>query len=389
MIRDLLSVSSDRRFRVAERRALQRATIMAALISTAFLVVGTPPIWLTDPVAAGRLLPINAACIAINVMTALAMRSHWSFRHVEAVATVMGLANIADLALAGWQSPRELSLAVSVMPMLPLLFALFMPIRLRTQLVLSVAATVFGIFLTSALATQEPLLVDGSVVAIIIGFGLSIPGNVLLRGRRHVSFVQFQELRHLHLAEAARGRELAGVNAELETSARVDALTGIGNRLRLREDFDRQAARVTTPTALIMLDIDHFKRYNDALGHVEGDDVLRRVADALSAALRPRDAVYRYGGEEFLVLLPDTDLATATVIAERLRDAVRSEEIGHPARPDGDRLTISAGVAARDVGVRTSLSRTLRAADAALYRAKRLGRDRVEIHEPSVRSLIA
>jgi two-component system, chemotaxis family, response regulator WspR len=387
--RGLAAVSNDRRFRVVERRMLQRATWTAGLIALAALIVGTPPTWFMDPAAALRITPINIACIALTAMTVILVRSRWGLRHVELLVTTMGLVYVADIALVGWQSPQELSLSVSIMPMLPLLFALFMPLRLRTQLILSVAATGFGLLLVAAMAAQEPLLADGASVAIVVGFVLSLPGNLLLRRLRYAGFVQLRELHHLHLVEAARGRTLAGVNAELETSARIDALTGIGNRLRLREDFDRHAGRTDTPTALIMLDLDHFKRYNDALGHVEGDEVLRRVAHLLSGAIRPRDIVYRYGGEEFLILLPDTDLATASTIAERLREAVATEDIGHPARPDGDRVTLSAGVAAREAGMQTSLSRTLRSADAALYRAKRLGRDRVEIHDTAVRSLIA
>ncbi len=152
----------------------------------------------------------------------------------------------------------------------------------------------------------------------------------------------------------------------------VDGLTRTFNRRRL----DRDLGRLVTPgrlVSLVMLDVDHFKRFNDDHGHAAGDEVLRRVADAVRGSIRPTDVLYRYGGEEFCILLADTTTSEAADVCERVRAAVESTAVTH----DGAALptvTVSLGVAATDDGRADVLAG---AADAALYDAKRQGRNRV------------
>ena len=157
----------------------------------------------------------------------------------------------------------------------------------------------------------------------------------------------------------------------------TDALTGIANRRR----FDavlalewRRAARLRLPLSLLMIDVDHFKAFNDHCGHQRGDDCLRRVARLLVAAAgRPGDLVARYGGEEFICLLPGEGEAGARDVAERLLDTVRAAGIAHPGAPSG-RLTVSVGVATADQfsGGPDAL---VALADRLLYAAKDAGRD--------------
>lgn len=178
----------------------------------------------------------------------------------------------------------------------------------------------------------------------------------------------------------AAGSQLATAveNATLfeatKSSSLHDALTGLANRRFLEAQLPKaieSARRYERQLSVIMLDVDHFKRYNDAHGHVEGDKVLKALADTLLIELRRADFVFRYGGEEFLVVLPETGLPMACQVAERLRRAVEA----------ATGVTVSLGVASYgDAGeVMESL---IGRADDALYRAKRKGRNRVEGDHP-------
>lgn len=182
---------------------------------------------------------------------------------------------------------------------------------------------------------------------------------------------------HLDELVAQRTVELARANAELERMARMDDQTGLSNRRYVMERLDeelRRAQRHGTPLSVMLLDLDHFKSVNDTYGHLAGDAVLLQTARVIQAAMRATDIKGRFGGEEFVTIMPQTGLDGATLFAERLRIAVGAQihrEI------DADfRVTCSIGVAAFGPGS-ASLSELLRQADRALYEAKRLGRDRI------------
>ena len=174
-------------------------------------------------------------------------------------------------------------------------------------------------------------------------------------------------------------RRLREGHEALERLSVTDPLTGLANRRRLMAELEREvlrSGRLERPCAVIMLDVDHFKRFNDTYGHPAGDELLRRLADALRRLVREVDTPARYGGEEFMVILPETPLAQAAAIAERIRARVAEERIS----PDGDGeqvgVTVSIGLAGFP-GDATSPESLIEAADDALYRAKESGRNRV------------
>lgn len=169
----------------------------------------------------------------------------------------------------------------------------------------------------------------------------------------------------------------------LQTLADRDDLTALLNRrkiLALASDALRISASTRAGLTIALLDLDHFKQFNDRYGHAFGDDVLRAFADAARRTLRSADQIGRYGGEEFLVVMPDTDIAAARAVIERLREAVKKLPVSNEAtaRDGAAQVTLSAGLASARDG-ETSIEEVVRRADLALYRAKETGRDRIEI----------
>src|SRR6185295_11926859 len=184
----------------------------------------------------------------------------------------------------------------------------------------------------------------------------------------------------------ARTRTLLEFKAYLdvcEEAAFTDHLTGLANRRRFERQLEREVARVERfehPFTLLMLDIDNFKNLNDNFGHDAGDDAIRRLSRVLREGTRGIDLAARIGGEEFAVLLVETGQSAGLEVAERLRVAIKALET-----PSGARITASIGVAECPTDAQTA-SGILKAADVALYEAKRNGRDRVVPMQPLIRS---
>jgi diguanylate cyclase (GGDEF)-like protein len=169
--------------------------------------------------------------------------------------------------------------------------------------------------------------------------------------------------------------ELEEKNQRLEGLASTDLLTGLANRRHFDEVVQAEmhrSSRHGQPLSLMMLDIDHFKRVNDTFGHSIGDRVLQQVADCTRGAVRPYDCLARWGGEEFIILMPNTSLASAAILAERIRESIAAMTTD----PVGQ-VTASLGVA--EYLPPSTLGPWLDRADQALYRAKREGRNRVEV----------
>jgi len=194
-------------------------------------------------------------------------------------------------------------------------------------------------------------------------------------------------LREQRLSEQVRERTLQLEQAldEVERASRIDGLTGVANRGYFEERLNRAWKVALTehhPLGLIMIDIDRFKQLNDSHGHQVGDDALRRVAQALTDSVhRSGDLVARYGGEEFVVLLPGADLEAVRMMAEAMRRAITELSCSDTTKPEVPAMTISAGCAAMQPEAETSPRDLIGAADDALYRAKRNGRNRIELAE--------
>lgn len=175
--------------------------------------------------------------------------------------------------------------------------------------------------------------------------------------------------------------ELKRARDTLARLAATDGLTGLANRRSFDDRLaaeHRRLARSGGELSLILLDIDHFKPFNDTYGHLAGDDCLRQVGQALhGVARRPADLAARYGGEEFACILPGTDAAGARATAEQVRAAILALNIPHSASPTSDRVTASLGVITVACVPDQPIGEIIKAADAGLYRAKEAGRNRV------------
>lgn len=166
----------------------------------------------------------------------------------------------------------------------------------------------------------------------------------------------------------------------LEQLATRDGLTGLANRRCFDDTLHAEWARAQRqkqPLSLLMVDVDNFKAYNDAHGHLGGDECLKRVARAVASEMRANDLVARYGGEEFAVILPNQSLKGAAIVAERIRSRV--EQLQLPCRFTSGHVTVSIGAATALAGPDTQSSQLVAIADAALYRAKHLGRNRISL----------
>ncbi len=200
------------------------------------------------------------------------------------------------------------------------------------------------------------------------------------RDELQVRLISATRVTALHRRLAKQKDELEKLNRRLFEQSREDSLTCLGNRLRLREDIEALQARAERyghSYSLVLCDVDHFKAYNDRYGHIAGDEVLVRVAKEIADQRRSGDTAYRYGGEEFLIVLPEQSLEEAAAAAERLRRSVEALQIPHESNEPPGLVTISAGVATLRAGDTKSSDDLLREADAALYRAKEAGRNRV------------
>jgi diguanylate cyclase (GGDEF)-like protein len=170
--------------------------------------------------------------------------------------------------------------------------------------------------------------------------------------------------------------QLEAANARLSALATVDPLTQLVNRRVLDERMTlelKRARRYRVPLACLLIDVDHFKSVNDTRGHPVGDMVLAAIAGTLAGTIRDTDLVGRYGGEEFMVLAPQTSLAQGGLLGERLRKGVESQKTSEP---DFPLVTVSIGVASTEQTM-ASPEDLVALADGALYRAKRAGRNRV------------
>lgn len=386
---EYFAVARSARFRAVERRLTWRATRAAMLV----IAFGAP----IHIGALSLLHPADAPWIATvdGSLGVASLIGWWSLggvarRRPELVAFLgsFGVAGASMvLAVSG---PRALDLAIAYLMFLPPLIALMIPWRSWTEArwlgVYAVACTVFftTIVPDTALASNDR---QDLVFALVVTLVAALTGHVLSFREHARRFAQVEALGRLQRRESRQRSELQRVYRSLEISSRMDELTGCGNRLKLEEDLRTIRGRLGRTGArfgLLEVDLDRFKGINDRYGHVAGDEVLRRVTKALRDAIRSEDAVYRFGGEEFLVVFGDVKGGVLGG-AERLRETIEALDLPNPANTPFGRVTISVGALAigpADLGAADD--DWIRRVDAALYEAKAGGRNRVVVARPTV-----
>jgi diguanylate cyclase (GGDEF)-like protein len=376
-------------------RAWERSHILLAVRAGSLTVAAVQLLdaVLVGPVASELLLVnLPTAAVALVLVRVLHQRGN-ARRNPVVAAFLLGLLGLVAALLPMVLVPAVAPMMAAYIPIMIVASALFVPWTIRWHLPWLVAAIAgVAVFASSPLAGTLTAAGRQELVSITVSAAVvSFAGHVILHRERQRSFSQRMQLRGLSETARRHRREMAALAAQLETVARRDPLTGISNRLRLDEDVAalRGSGRPdAATTAAILLDIDHFKAFNDRHGHLAGDAILREVARTIAVNLRPTDRVYRFGGEEFLILLEATDEVTAELVAERVRAAVEEQQIAHPDNEPWGLLTVSAGVAAIDLAG-PAADAWIHEADERLYAAKRAGRNRVSGADRPLRRPVA
>ena len=244
--------------------------------------------------------------------------------------------------------------------------------------------------LPNSLLLENALVIGQLVQALLFGFALSLRIGLERQLREEAQqesaiakdmLLESERAQNIRLDREVRSRtkQLEEANARLQQMSATDALTGLYNRRQFDESLDRQyelARRESTELSVLVIDLDHFKSLNDTYGHPAGDEVLRQTAARLRKALkRTSDRAYRYGGEEFVVLLPDSGTSAARIVAKQIWTAMRGETMN--IEGNAIRVTVSIGIATEKPGAEGDAVRLFRRADEQLYRAKSEGRDRI------------
>ena len=356
--------SRRRRDRATRARELRRTLRIGSLLVACVLLVAGVVLTARFPTRAPEFLSVwttgAAVCLALYLLAPRATQ-----RSVVPLTVFLTIAPVAGLLVTARESGLLLAVS-SGFTMLPVAVPLFLAwtTSLRTAWLVLYSMVFGGIILTTGFGHLDPVQRADLATNVIIGSAIGWIGGDLLERLRGRTLSQEIELRRL--------------NHELRVGATTDALTGLANRRQLEADLLWLSTARPGPIgtcAFLMLDLDRFKRLNDDLGHAFGDDALRRVSAELQQVVRRSDTLYRYGGEEFLVIMPETTMAAAKAAAERIRMAIAALQIRSAASPDAGVLTISCGVALSQVASR-HWGTVIAAADSALYEAKASGRNR-------------
>jgi len=302
----------------------------------------------------------GAGCLGLFLLSIRATQ-----RSVVPLTVLLTLAPAAALLVTATEPVALLAVSAGF-TMLPVAVPLFLAwtTALRTAWIMGYAVLLGGLTLVTGFGHLDALQRVDLASNVLIGAAIGWVGGELLERLRARTFDQQTELRRL--------------NHELRVGATTDSLTGLANRRQLEADLlwlsTARPGRLGT-CAFLMLDLDRFKRLNDHLGHAVGDDALREVSAELRRVVRGSDTIYRYGGEEFLVIMPESSIDAATTAAERIRTAIADLRIASSSEPGASVLTISCGVALSLVA-REHWGTVIAAADSALYQAKASGRNR-------------
>jgi diguanylate cyclase (GGDEF)-like protein len=401
---DATTALKDRRLRAVYHRELQNSVRLSALIVCAGISAAAVAGVIVAPATALVYLAFTLPLALIAGAAAAAVRRRGR-RYAIPLGILIGLLPLVSSAVSVVLVPQEEAIVIGTVGLIPIGFAIFVPLERKAHLVwLVMANLVLACIVLELWATRmefsHPIAM---LVAASMATVLSVGANAVQLSRRRQTNGQLLAVRGLygrmkeHEQDLRRQdeflfmqqktlvvqqAELLRLNEELETIARMDALTGIGNRLRLNEDLAQLAARIERSggkAGLLLMDLDRFKRLNDTCGHLAGDAALRGVADVLRKTSRVGDGVYRYGGEEFLVLLHDCDESALYAAGQRYLTAIQAAGMAHPDNPPYGLVTASAGATELSQTNCTDVDAALHDADEALYVAKEHGRNRLEL----------
>lgn len=331
--------------------------------------------WLAVKLRLGVFTPAAAALLLLAWLA-----PKWVLRHipplmVEAIVLVSGLCAAASLAFILSTSHSPYSQYYHVGFTVVVLYGNLVQ-RLRFWYAVVLSLSIYAIHLGAVLMvpSSEPRLIVPTLFLMAATVCFSLTANY--------AFERDERKRYLRsLRQGTLLNELGTAHQRLQKLSRVDVLTGLYNRMHFQEQLQQvwqRAEHDHDDVSIVMVDVDHFKKYNDRYGHPAGDRCLARVGEALVASVRrPADVVARFGGEEFIVLLPQTGAPMARQVAERIRRAVESQALVHEGSDTAGVVTVSVGVATLQAGGRAGATELISAADAALYRAKAQGRNQV------------
>ena len=374
----LLEQTYCRQSTIERRRSLLRQGLVALAIYDAFIVGD----WLMAPAHIMR-----SVLVRFGIVTPLVLAISWLAQRVE--STRLQQAGAAGLCVAGCVSVLFVHSGVGVVAtggvepgLLLVLLVLNVVLRLELPVASIATAACYGaellfLYSSGSMTVAEKFTVGGRTFWTA---ALTLFADYLLLRERRLSWLR-------EMRGQLQSRLLAHSNAELISLSTTDRLTGLANRHAFEDRFAqlwREMAGQRRQISAIIIDIDHFKQINDTFGHLYGDRVLQRVGGLLQQAMRePGDFVARLGGEEFVVLLPNSDIQGARRVGERIRTLV--EVAGSPAVEKGDVMpisnhhwcTVSCGIAHVEPAAGMSPQSLIELADRALYRAKAMGRNRV------------
>ncbi len=307
--------------------------------------------------------------LSLGGMAALyaAIRSGWSRRFADPSLTAVQIAFAITSAATGYAQAGLLRGGAFPVLTLILMFGMFQ-LRARSAYALcAYALALFGAVMVSMTRLQPQIYTVEAELGHFLMLAIMLPAVAVLTAK----------LSRIRYRLAAQREELERALAQLSAIATRDDLTGLPNRRQvsaLMEQEMQRSLRHGHGFCIALLDLDHFKRVNDQHGHAAGDAVLRAFARAGQAALRATDVIARWGGEEFLVLLPDTAMPLALVGMERLRQQTAALRID---TEDGAQLSVTVSIGLTEHRRHEALSETLERADQLLYQAKAAGRDRI------------
>jgi diguanylate cyclase (GGDEF)-like protein len=381
---DYQQIGASLRFRASQRRRTRSAAKVSMLVIAGAVTFDAIALISLDFEKTWPAIAMDIAVLALSLL------GWWSVsgilrHHPELVAGAAATGLAFSTVSTGTIVPALSNQTIGYLVLVPGLVALLIPWRTRTHLIwlLSYGLIGFG-YLAFGNLDRTPAARSDLILVLVVALGASLSGHVMLQRAQITNFAQLRRIGQLRRKSARDMVELERLHQALELTAQTDPLTGIGNRRRLGEDLlvvRKSIDRLGFSYGIAELDLDHFKSINDRYGHAAGDDVLLRVAKAIQASLRAQDAIYRLGGEEFLVLFQLANVEGLTAAAERLRAVVFDLAIDNIDNAPSGRATVSLGATFIDS---SDLDQTddqwIARADAGLYEAKGAGRDRVCVH---------